>query len=152
MPTQPSKMQKDQNVKYGFLVIIGTRREEEAVANMMVSKRECEIILEDVRALKMRDPSVTADMKHAKIMPKGRLSFLEADFRAGDQKKTNRYMLPSKKQEARPSVSIRLSVKNIFRAFLAGVDVVAVSDVLWLSPWFSVWKTVSTFSRLIYCN
>ena len=52
-------------------------------------------------------------------------------MRAGVQKNTKRYMLPSKKQDARPRVRMRLSVKKVLRASFGGVD---DSDEEWLSP------------------
>jgi hypothetical protein len=54
-----------------------------------------------MRRLKRSEPSITEDIKQAKIMPNGRFLVCEADLRAGDQKNTNKYMLPS--TEARMS-------------------------------------------------
>lgn len=70
---------------------------------------------------------MTEAMKAAKTMPKGksgipwRFSAAAAAFKAGVQKKTNRYMEPSKKQDARPRVRIRRSVSTILRADFAGI-------------------------------
>lgn len=81
----------------------------------------------DIKRLKRRDPTITDAIKAAKIVPNGSdVGFEEeipcecAAFKAGVQKKTNRYMLPSKKQDARPRVKIRLSANMILSAFLGG--------------------------------
>jgi len=59
---------------------------------------------------------MTEDIKQAKMMPNGRLLVCEADLRAGDQKNTNRYMLPS--AEARISAcdlaEVRRKAENLF--------------------------------------
>ena len=61
----------------------------------------------------------------ANIIPSGRSSepfscAAAAVFRAGVQKKTNRYIDPSKKQDASPRVRMRRSVRTVFRTDLAG--------------------------------
>ncbi len=57
-----------------------------------------------------------APMKLAKMMPKGRALCWCArrweDLSAGDQKKMNRYMEPSKQQEVRPRVRTCLSTAS----------------------------------------
>lgn len=77
----------------------------------------------DERWVKIREPSMTEDMKLANIMPRGSGGD-DGDgwvaFRKGVQKKTKRYMLPSKKQEARPRVKIRGLVKIRVRTELVG--------------------------------
>lgn len=83
-----------------------------------------------------REPAMTEPMKHANIMPSGKegdwgLVRVWAALRAGVQKNTKRYMLPSKKQDARPSVRIRLSVKKVLSASFGGVE---DSEDEWLSP------------------
>jgi hypothetical protein len=59
------------------------------------------------------EPSIMADMKQLKIKPNGGTSVIPAvllaDCRTGDQKKTKRYIEPSKTVVARPSVKIFLS-------------------------------------------
>ena len=81
---------------------------------------------------------MTEAMKDANIMPSGREAEGDAAFRAGVQKKTKRYMLPSKKQDARPRVRMRLSVMIVLRIFLAGgtcgVRVAGLGSTSWLSP------------------
>jgi hypothetical protein len=47
-------------------------------------------------------------------------------LRAGVQKKTNKYIEPSKKHEARPRVRIRRSVRTVFKTDLAGTGDAAV--------------------------
>lgn len=138
MPTQASKTQKDQKVRVSDFVRTGIKREEEAVANIMVRRREGEMRRwVEIRRLKVREPSITEAMNAANIVPKGRDVVLVCEcaaFKAGVQKKTNRYMLPSKKQDARPRVRMRLSVKTVLSALLAGVaDGEGVSE-WWLSP------------------
>lgn len=111
-----------------FLPKTVTRRLLLAVANIMVSKREGEIIWYlETRRLKAKDPSMTDPMKQANIMPKGKSGgefepYSWAAFKAGVQKKTKRYIEPSKKQDARPRVKIFLSEKTILRTFLAGTS------------------------------
>lgn len=81
--------------------------------------------------VKVREPSMTEDMKEAKIMPRGRGGDEGdgcVDLRKGVQKKTKRYMLPSKKQEARPRVKIRGLVKISLRADGAGGGVLEVRE------------------------
>lgn len=70
---------------------------------------------------------MTEAIKAAKIVPNGRelglVLFCEcAAFKAGVQKNTKRYMLPSKKHDARPRVRIRLSEKQVLSALSAGVE------------------------------
>lgn len=82
--------------------------------------------------MKRRDPSMTDAMNVANIMPRGSSVELfdcaaAAAFRAGVQKKTNRYIEPSKKQEARPRVRMRRSVRTTFRTGLAGMVEATVS-------------------------
>jgi hypothetical protein len=78
--------------------------------------------------LKRREPSITEAMKVANIMPKGKSGepcgklAAAAAFRAGVQKNTKRYIEPSKKQEARPRVRMRLSVRTVFKPDLGGMD------------------------------
>jgi len=71
----------------------------------------------------------------ANIIPKGRSAepfscAAAAAFRAGVQKKTNKYIEPSKKQEARPRVRMRRSVRTVFRTDLAGIDEAAAEAVV----------------------
>ena len=129
--------------------IIGASREEDAVAKMIVSRREWERswYLETTK-LKSREPSITEPMKQAKIMPRGRsgdvgfgtpvILWDAAALRAGVQKKTKRYMEPSKKQEARPRVKIRLSVMMVLSTLFAGgierESDAGVGSWSWLSP------------------
>lgn len=65
------------------------------------------------------DPSIMADMKQLNIRPKGGGSatpaVLLAERRAGDQKKTKRYIEPSKIVVVKPSVKIRLSSSVVSR-------------------------------------
>jgi hypothetical protein len=94
--------------------------------------------------LKRRDPSMTEAINVANTIPKGNSGDPRGDwvaaaaFRAGVQKKTKRYIEPSKKQEARPRVKIRESLRTNFREDLAGMNVEAeerlASDSSWLSP------------------
>lgn len=115
--------------------------ELEAIAKMMVSRREGERswYLEMSR-LKRSEPSITLAMKEAKIMPRGRewVEGLDAAFRAGVQKNTNKYMLPSKKQLARPRVRMRLSFMIVLRMLWAGgtwgVRFARLGSQSWLSP------------------
>lgn len=86
---------------------------------MTARSREWESSLAVMRRLKRRAPSMTDAMKQAKIMPRGREEVEDA-LRAGVQKKTKRYMLPSKKQDARPRVRMRVSVRMVLTMFLAG--------------------------------
>lgn len=83
--------------------------------------------------VKVREPSITEDMNEAKIMPRGRAGEDGdgwVDLRKGVQKKTKRYMLPSKKQEARPRVKIRGLVKIKLRAeVVGGGDLLALGEV-----------------------
>ena len=125
IPTQASKMQKLQKVKTSLWTTTVTSKLLLAVAKIMVRSRAWEIswYFETTR-LNIRDPSMTEPMKQAKIMPSGRdgESACWVAFNAGVQKKTKRYMLPSKKQEARPMVRIFLSVKTVLSAFLVGAE------------------------------
>lgn len=70
---------------------------------------------------------MTEAMKQAKSIPSGRSvgrgeEFNRAALSAGVQKKTKRYIDPSKKQDARPSVRIRRSENTTLSAFLAGIE------------------------------
>lgn len=81
----------------------------------------------DTSKLNPRDPAMTEPMKEAKIIPSGRSGDLESEcccaaLSAGVQKNTKRYMLPSKKQDARPRVRMRLSVKKVFNASFGGME------------------------------
>jgi hypothetical protein len=121
MPTHSSKTQKLQNVSDSEVERRGVSKEVEAVAKTMVRRREGDRSWYlEMRRLKRREPSMTAAMKEAKIMPRGREEDGDAAFRAGVQKKTKRYIEPSKKQDARPRVRMRLSVRMVLRMFLAG--------------------------------
>lgn len=68
---------------------------------------------EDMTLVNTMDPSIMAPMKHAKMIPNGRMpawcANLCDDFSAGLQKKMNKYMEPSKQQDVRPNVSTCLS-------------------------------------------
>lgn len=101
----------------------------------MVRRRAWEISWYlETRRLKAREPAITDPMKQAKIMPSGNSGDFERDWaalRAGVQKNTKRYILPSKKQDASPRVRMRLSVKNVLRASFGGLD---DSEDEWLSP------------------
>lgn len=129
--------------------MIGASKEEEAVAKMMVSRRDGERSWYfEISKLKSREPSITEPIKHAKIMPSGRsgdvdfgrlvILWAAAAFRAGVQKKTKRYIEPSKKQDARPRVRMRLSVMMVLRTFFAGgiegEREAGVGSWSWLSP------------------
>lgn len=89
----------------------------DAVAKRRVRRRDGERERDeegDERREKRRDPSMQEAMKEANIRPSGKEVFEELECvwavkRAGVQKKTNRYMEPSKMQDARPRVRIRLS-------------------------------------------
>lgn len=119
----------------------------EAVANRRVRRRDGESEREDEgeeRREKRRDPSMQEAMKEANIKPSGREVFGEwecvwAVKRAGVQKNTKRYIEPSKMQDARPRVRIRLSFIIVRRTEEgAGWDVGWAVDVeeswVWLSP------------------
>lgn len=65
--------------------------------------------------VKIWEPSIMADMNVAKTRPNGGEDdswpgIDRADLRAADQKKTKRYIVPSKKQHIRPSETMRLSL------------------------------------------
>jgi len=82
--------------------------------------------------VKMREPSMTEAMKEAKIMPRGRGGEDGdgwVDFRNGVQKNTKRYMLPSKKQEARPRVKMRGLVRIRLRTEAVGRGVLVLGEV-----------------------
>jgi hypothetical protein len=74
-------------------------------------------------------------MNVANIMPKGNSGkpcgdwAAAAAFRAGVQKKTKRYIDPSKKQEASPRVKMRESVKTVFKADLTGMGAEAEEEL-----------------------
>ncbi len=107
------------------------------MAKVAARRRTWEMSLySETKMLKDNAPSITEPIKQAKIMPRGsegeRTSSCAA-FNAGVQKNTKRNMLPSKTQEASPSVRMRLSVKNILIAFLAGAEGVESED-WWVSP------------------
>ena len=81
--------------------------------------------------MKRSEPSMTEPMNEAKIMPKGRSGEVggivvgraaRVAFKAGVQKNTNRYMLPSKKHEASPIVRMRLSESTTEIADFVGSD------------------------------
>lgn len=84
------------------------------------------------RRLKNRDPSIIEAMKQANIRPRGRLLVgLCIERRAGVQKKTKRYMEPSKNAEARPRVKMRGEVRTCVRLRgLAGTEDVDVWELL----------------------
>lgn len=113
MPTHTSKTQNDQNVM-GVEVgkRSGRRSERDEIEKMMVSNLVCVIIDEEMSRLNMREPSIVDAMKDAKIRPSGRgVEEERVERRAGVQKKTKRYIEPSKKQDARPRVRIRRSLR-----------------------------------------
>jgi hypothetical protein len=118
------------------LETIGTSNELEAVANIIVRSREgLRRRCEETRLLKRSDPSMTEAMKVANIMPSGSSAepfngAAAAVLRAGVQKNTNKYIDPSKKQEARPRVRMRRSVSTVFRTDFAGTDE-AVESIDW---------------------
>lgn len=121
-------MQKLQKMVVSEEVSRGARRLEDAVAKMMVRSREGESIWADMRTLKSNEPSMAEAMKQAKIMPRGR-GWVDVAFRAGVQKKTKRYIEPSKKQLASPRVRMRLSVKILFKIFCtSGVFELTVAE------------------------
>ena len=85
-----------------------------ATAKTMESRREWDIRFhDDTRRLNTSDPSIIAPIKLANIMPNGRSpefpAAMRVAFNAGVQKKTKRYIEPSKKQEESPIVRMRLS-------------------------------------------
>jgi len=97
--------------------------------------------------LKSREPSIVADMKAAKIMPNRRsvasTGWSEewargwvsecAACNVGVQRKTNRYIAPSKKQEVSPRESMRLSFIADLRAFDVGGIEVSIG-LSWVAP------------------
>lgn len=111
------------------------RRVLEAVAKIMVRRRAWDMSWYfETRRLNEREPAMTDPMKQANIRPSGKSgdwASVWAAVSAGVQKNTKRYMLPSKKQDARPRVRMRLSVKKVLRASFGGVD---VGNEEWLSP------------------
>jgi len=98
---------------------VGRRREREEMKKVRVRMWEWERIEEEVSRVKRREPSITEDMKEANIRPRGREEGLEVvALRKGVQKKTKRYIEPSKMHEARPRVRIRGLVKTTARTDL----------------------------------
>lgn len=89
-------------------------------------------------------PSIILAMKVEKMTPNGRMAGdvvksdaarrapAWADFMAADQKKTKRYMVPSKAVEMIPSTRMRRSARTIENPDFSDVD-----DEEALSPWFS---------------
>lgn len=121
---QASNKQKHQNVSVSLF--IKTEISSEAVETAMATVRKCAgpsmlmkllvAVSEDPR-LKAIDPSIMAAMNVAKMSPNGiedcspadGLEKACADLSAADQKKTKRYMEPSKTQHTKPKIRIRLS-------------------------------------------
>lgn len=81
--------------------------------------------------MKISEPSMTEDMKLAKIIPRGsggEVGDGSVALRKGVQKNTKRYMLPSKEQEASPRVKMRGLVKIKLRTEVVGGESLAVRD------------------------
>lgn len=119
IPTHASNRQKHPNVTNSLRIpVVSTRLKP--LAAMTVCKSLC---LDDqhlwslfMTQLNSIEPSIIEPMKLAKMMPKGRMlrrpdSLCDA-FKAGVQKKTKRYMEPSKQQATRPKVRVCLSTFN----------------------------------------
>lgn len=65
--------------------------------------------------MKSNEPNITLAIKEAKMSPSGRGDEFggKVAVNAGVQKKTKRYMEPSKKHDARPRVRMRRSVRMV---------------------------------------
>lgn len=87
-----------------------------ALAKVMATLRSCEAVAmlwELLFVVKSIEPSIIAHIKQANIRPNGGSSVTPSAFRAltiaEDQKKTNRYIIDSKSEDAVASANTRLS-------------------------------------------
>jgi hypothetical protein len=73
--------------------------------------------------LNSKEPSITLAIKEAKISPSGSGEECggKVAVNAGVQKKTKRYIEPSKKHDARPRVKMRRSVRMVRSTEFDGV-------------------------------
>lgn len=105
---QPSIRQKIQNFSLSFRKTIESHRQQPKikVAFSNIPAEYCVNLCGVLRYVKSVEPAIIEHIKLEKIKPNGKSSLkpeaLRALFKAADQKKMNRYIVPSNTHEVRP--------------------------------------------------